>query len=258
MSLIRLRNISKLFNGKKVLDDISIDINSKEFVGIIGPSGAGKSTLLKIIAGLEHPDRGTVHIDDRIVNKPSPEVGYLFQDYRLFPWLTVKENVMFPLKVLKLKASKIESLYERALYYMEILGIIDKADAYPHELSGGLKQRVALCRALCTSPKVLLLDEPSSALDMFTAMNSWRLLKELFYEIKATTFVVVSHNLDEIAFLCDRVIILSSNPGQIIADINLSPEAKEKIDVDFIFSNTFVELKKLIASYLFESINLQK
>ncbi|ADC89344.1 ABC transporter related protein [Thermocrinis albus DSM 14484] len=257
MSLVKLENVSKQFMGITVLENVSIDIIDKEFVGIIGQSGAGKSTLLKIIAGLEKADSGCVYIGDRIVKEPSPEVAYMFQDYRLFPWLTVKENIIFPLRTLNLPKHRIASLYERVTYYMEILGLVEKLNAYPHELSGGLKQRVALCRALCTSPKVLLLDEPSSALDMFTAINSWHLLRKLFEEVRDTIFIIVSHNLDEIAFLCDRVIVLSNNPGRVIADINLkdlkSKLSCQDIDVNFIFSEEFLEIKRTIAYYLFKS-----
>jgi NitT/TauT family transport system ATP-binding protein len=256
---VKLENVSKQFKGITVLENVSINIVDKEFVGIIGMSGAGKSTLLKIIAGLEKADSGCVYIGDRIVKEPSIEVGYMFQDYRLFPWLTVKENIIFPLRTLNLPRYRIASLYERVTYYMEILGLVQKLNAYPHELSGGLRQRVALCRALCTSPKVLLLDEPSSALDMFTAINSWQLLRKLFEEVRDTIFIIVSHNLDEIVFLCDRVIVLSSSPGRIIADINLKYlksklSYKDKgIDVNFIFSKEFLEMKRIIAHHLFES-----
>ncbi|MCX8164451.1 MAG: ABC transporter ATP-binding protein [Aquificaceae bacterium] len=255
MGGLEVINVSKYYKERLVLDRIDISTYNKEFIGIIGQSGAGKSTLLRIIAGLEVPDAGFIRIDGEKVKGPTQYVGYLFQDYRLFPWLTVKENVFFPIDNSGLKKATAYSLYERALYYMEILGLTEKCNNYPHELSGGLKQRVALCRSLSLHPKILLLDEPSSALDMFTAIKSWILLRKLYEEID-TTFIVVSHNLDEVAFLCDRVIVLDSHPGRVLADIRIDQyksKQDEIVDVNYLFSSGHTRIKKIISDMLFKN-----
>lgn len=251
---LEVKNLYKYYKDNCILENINIEINKKEFVGIIGKSGSGKSTLLKIIAGIEKPTQGEVILQGRKIDSPTYDISYLFQDYRLFPWLNVIDNVTFYIRNIDISASKFYSLYERTLYYMEILGIAQRSKSYPYELSGGLKQRVALCRALSTSPKVLLLDEPSSALDMFTAITSWTLLRRIFLEVRDTIFIVVSHNLDEVTFLCDRIIVLGGSPGKVIDDIRVPRSSfQEDISLEYMFSEEFINTKKIIAHKLFSS-----
>lgn len=251
-TLLKVNNLYKYYKSICVLENINIEIKKKEFVGIIGKSGSGKSTLMKIIAGVEKPTQGEIFLGGKKIDKPTHEIGYLFQDYRLFPWLNVIDNVTFYIKNMNVRASKFYSLYERTMYYMEILGLAEKSKSYPHELSGGLKQRVALCRALSTSPRVLLLDEPSSALDMFTAMTSWTLLRRIFFEVRDTIFILVSHNLDEVSFLCDRIIVLGGSPGRVIEDIEVQRPScvRDDLSLEYIFSEEFINTKKLVAHKL--------
>lgn len=257
MELI-LENISKKYEEKEILRDINIKVDKKEFIGLIGFSGAGKSTLLKIIAGLETPTTGKVKLNGEEIKKPTLKIDFLFQDYRIFPWLTVKENIMFALK--NINTTNIMNFIEKAYALMDIMELSDKTDYFPHQLSGGLKQRVALCRALIPEPEILLLDEPFSSLDPLTALKSWHLVRYI-YEIKNTSFIIVSHNIEEVLFLCDRIIVLDKNPGRILKEINL-PQTWERT-TELRFKSEFFQLKKqlfylMTNSGMDEILNIRK
>ncbi|MDL2246830.1 ABC transporter ATP-binding protein [Methanobrevibacter sp. OttesenSCG-928-K11] len=232
---IEIKNINKTYesHGKKttVLKDINLDVNDGELVCLLGPSGCGKTTLLRLIAGLENADSGEIYDDGKLVQGPSRDRGFIFQQYSLFPWLTVLDNVMFGLNLSD--NSKEENL-KAAKRYLERVGLGDVADSYPHELSGGMKQRVAIIRSLLNHTPVLLMDEPFSALDI---QNRHKLQEQLIGVWKRfeNTIVFVTHDVDEAVYLADKVVVMEKNPGRIkeIVDITL-PRIRNRESVEFI------------------------
>lgn len=206
--------------GKVVaLENVNFSIESGQFVSLVGPSGCGKSTLLKLLAGLIEPSEGTITIDDQPVLGPRRSVGMMFQTPVLFPWRTVLQNVLLPIEVFKLEREKYE---QRALELIEMAGLSGFEKAYPKELSGGMQQRVALCRLLIFEPSVLLLDEPFGALDEFVREKlNLELLK--FWDRHRRTVLFVTHNINEAVFLSDRVCVMGTKPGRVldIVDIDL-------------------------------------
>lgn len=232
---IKIKNINKFYNRHEkkiqVLEDINLEVSKGEFVCLLGPSGCGKTTLLRIIAGLEKADSGEVYDGDEIITKPSKDRGFIFQQYSLFPWLTVLGNVMFGLNLTN--DSKEENL-EAAKRYLERVGLAEVADSYPHELSGGMKQRVAIIRSLLNHTPVLLMDEPFSALDM---INRQKLQEQLLGVWKRfeNTIIFITHDVDEAVFLADRVVVMDKNPGRVkkIVDIDL-PRIRNRESIEFI------------------------
>jgi NitT/TauT family transport system ATP-binding protein len=213
--ILRVNKLDKIFyagNHKiNALQNISFQTHRREFLCIIGPSGCGKSTLIRILAGLETHSGGEVLLDNRPVNGPGRERGMVFQGYTLFPWLTVKKNVMFGLKmngVNRAEAAK------QADEWLALIGLTKFADAYPHQLSGGMKQRVAIIRALVNKPRILLMDEPFSALDAQTRARMQSYLLEIWKKVDITV-IFITHDLDEAIFLADRILVLSAHPGEV-------------------------------------------
>ena len=234
---IEIKNINKSFESKKtdelsVLEDINLKINDGELVCLLGPSGCGKTTLLRLIAGLDHPTSGEIIANGELVKKPSGDRAVIFQQYSLFPWLTVLQNVTFGLEMTK-KSSKEENI-RAAEKYLESVGLIDFKDSYPHELSGGMKQRVAIIRSLLNHSPILLMDEPFSALDM---QNRHKLQEQLIgvWERFNNTIVFVTHDVDEAVFLADKIVIMDKNPGKIskIVEVNL-PRLRKRESLEFI------------------------
>jgi len=213
---LAVEHVSKWFRQKRqivhALDDISLDVAEGEFVCLVGPSGCGKTTLLDIIAGLEKADRGQVLADNHPVLKPGRHRLVMFQESALFPWLDVRGNVLFGLK-LKPGLRNTERR-EIAKFFIHLVGLEKFIDANVHELSGGMKQRVALARALAPNPRVLLMDEPFAALDALTREQLYGDIQRIWQE-RRKTIVFVTHNVREAACLADRVILLSPNPGRI-------------------------------------------
>lgn len=193
------------------LKNIHFQTHRREFVCVIGPSGCGKSTLIRILAGLESSTRGEVLLDQKPVNGPGPDRGMVFQGYTLFPWLTVKKNVMFGLINQGMGKGQAES---EALQWIDLVGLERFADAYPHQLSGGMKQRVAIARALANQPRILLMDEPFGALDAQTRAKMQAYLLEIWKNIDITV-LFITHDLDEAIFLADRILVLKANPGEV-------------------------------------------
>jgi NitT/TauT family transport system ATP-binding protein len=193
------------------LKNINFKTHRREFVCVIGPSGCGKSTLIRILAGLESYSSGQVLLDGNTVTGPGPDRGMVFQGYTLFPWLTVKKNVMFGLEMNN--RGKMESASE-ALQWLELVGLSKFADAYPHQLSGGMKQRVAIARALANQPRILLMDEPFGALDAQTRCKMQSHLLEIWKNIDVT-IVFITHDLEEAIFLADRILVLKAHPGEV-------------------------------------------
>ncbi|HEY4245358.1 MAG TPA: ABC transporter ATP-binding protein [Lacunisphaera sp.] len=200
-------------NGNTVtaLRDISLKIHRRELVCVIGPSGCGKSTLIRIIAGLDVPTSGRMLVDGKETSGPCPERGMVFQGYTLFPWLTVRRNVMFGLEMGGMDKTQAE---REALQWIDLVGLGRFKDSYPSQLSGGMKQRVAIARALAPNPRVLLMDEPFGALDAQTRAQMQAHLLEIWRNVDVT-ILFITHDLDEAIFLADRIIVLKAHPGEV-------------------------------------------
>jgi NitT/TauT family transport system ATP-binding protein len=215
-----LRNLNKTyFNSRSahsVLKDISFSVNQGEFLSIVGPSGCGKTTLLNIIAGFIPSSSGAVIVGDKPVNGPGPDRAFVFQSYALFPWMTVKENILYPLKMQKIDRPAREKRLQELLVlaHME-----NKEELYPHQLSGGMKQRIAVIRALACHPGLLLMDEPLGAVDVQMRRKLQQELEGIFRK-DTVTVIMVTHDMDEAVFLSDRVIVLSDQ-GSLTADLRV-------------------------------------
>ncbi len=221
---LEFRDVSKSYRNAhqtslQVLDGISFSAEEKEFVCLLGPSGCGKSTLLKMAAGLEQVTSGTIFIGDQTITTPQPGCNMVFQDYALFPWLTVERNIGFGLE---LKEKSKEEIQEAVSRFVQLVGLKGFEKSLPSQLSGGMKQRVALARALILSPKVLLMDEPFGALDSFTRMEMQEELTRL-WQRQPFTVVFVTHDIEEAVYLADRILVMSPRPGRIktIVDVSL-------------------------------------
>ncbi len=220
-TLLEIQNVHKKFIGNEnlppVLGDISFTVKRREFVCIIGASGCGKSTLLRIIGGLESSNGGSVKISGKEVIGPGADRGMVFQEYTLFPWLTVKKNVMFGPRM----AGRGKDIGEsEALQWLDMVGLSANANVYPHQLSGGMKQRVAIARALANYPPVLLMDEPFGALDVQTRCQMQKHLLQIWKNVNVTV-LFVTHDLEEAIFLADRIIVLGARPGRILEIISV-------------------------------------
>jgi NitT/TauT family transport system ATP-binding protein len=216
-----------------ILDDVSFALRNSEIVALLGRSGCGKSTLLRIIAGLMPPTAGSVTIDGRPVTGPAGDVAMVFQSFALFPWLTVLENVEVGLEAQGIAP---EMRHKRALAAIDLIGLDGFEIAYPKELSGGMRQRVGLARALVVHPKLLLMDEPFSALDVLTAETLRTDLIDLWIEgrMPIGSILMVTHNIEEAVLMCDRILVFSSNPGRIMAEIKVDlPPPRSRVDPKF-------------------------
>jgi NitT/TauT family transport system ATP-binding protein len=212
---LSVRGLTKEFENPKgtvtALSDINFDVHKRELMCVIGPSGCGKSTLVRILAGLETSTAGELLVYGDPVAGPGPDRGMVFQGYTLFPWLTVKQNVMFGPRVAGRPSFFAES---EAREWIELVGLTKFENSYPHQLSGGMKQRVAIARALANQPRVLFMDEPFGALDAQTRSNMQAYLLEIWKNVDIT-IVFITHDLDEAVFLSDRILVLDANPGRI-------------------------------------------
>ncbi len=220
MALVQARSVSKRYEDMLVLDRIDIDIHDGEFVALLGPSGSGKSTLLRIITGLLPPSSGEVRYRGNAIDGPCPHAAMVFQTFALFPWLTVLENVEIGLKA---KGVSVEQRRQRATALIDLIGLDGFEDAYPKELSGGMRQRVGFARALAVDPELLCMDEPFSALDFLTAENLRSELLDLWVDRKIPTrsILMVTHGVEEAVFMADRIVVLSRNPARVAADITV-------------------------------------
>ncbi|GAA4832211.1 ABC transporter ATP-binding protein [Paenibacillus vulneris] len=209
---LEIHGLSKQFAAPQgpvqALNQIELHVKQGEFITVIGPSGCGKSTLLKIIAGLDTAYTGTVLLENRPVDRPSIDKGFIFQEHRLFPWLTVEKNIAADLR---LSDPEVRRQVDELIEIVRLRGF---EKAYPRELSGGMSQRVAIARALLRKPKVLLLDEPFGALDAFTRSHLQEVLLDIWQQNK-TTMILVTHDIDEAVFLANRVVIMNARPGTI-------------------------------------------
>ena len=195
----------------EALRDISFKVHRREFICVIGPSGCGKSTLIRILAGLDYPTSGAVVLDEHEVSGPGSDRGMVFQNYTLFPWLTVKRNVMFGPRMSGIPGDEAQS---KARQWIKMVGLEKFENAYPHQLSGGMKQRVAIARTLANRPRIMLMDEPFGALDAQTRCSMQTYLKQIWMNVDVT-ILFITHDLDEAIFLADRIVVLDAHPGRI-------------------------------------------
>jgi NitT/TauT family transport system ATP-binding protein len=212
---LRVVNLGVAFDELEVLRDVSLDVGHGEFVAIVGPTGCGKTTLLRVMAGLTRPSAGEVWMDGGVVTEPGAERGLVFQEYALFPWLTVSQNIAFGLDAAGIKG---DSRSVQISKYLEMVGLPGFEDYRPRQLSGGMKQRVAIARALATGPSVVLMDEPFGSLDAQSRSDMQTELLRV-WEKTHPTIVFVTHSVEEAVFLADRVIVLSARPGRVLADL---------------------------------------
>jgi NitT/TauT family transport system ATP-binding protein len=228
-------------SDNEVLDDFNLEIHNKEFVTIVGPSGCGKTTLLNITAGLFSPTKGRILLDDKPITNPGSDRTMVFQDDAVFPWYTVRQNVEYGLKIMKMQADQRNEVVRKNL---EMVGLLKCQNMFPRQLSGGMRKRVDVARALSTEPEVLLMDEPFAALDVMTKEK----LQEEFLNIWSKVYMTVlfvTHDLEEAIYLSDRVVVMSRAPGRIIRDVTLPFGRPRNLDIKTI--NEFQELRRELA-----------
>ena len=222
---LKLEGVSKSFAKVEndevthALYNVSTTMESGEFISLVGPSGCGKSTILRLVAGLITPTTGKVTVNGKEIDGPSPDRGMVFQKPTLFPWLTVKDNIAFSLKM----QDKLKGNEDRVEEMISIIGLQNFREDYPAQLSGGMAQRVALVRSLINEPEILLLDEPLGALDAFTRMNMQDEILKI-WSAKKQLAIMVTHDVDEAIYMGTRVLVMDSNPGRIVADITIPEE----------------------------------
>ena len=233
-AIIEIQDVTKIFGkgaGQVVaLDNINFSVKEGEFATIIGPSGCGKSTLLYLLAGFDQPTSGEIRLDGKVIEKPAPDRGFVFQDYALFPWKTVIGNVMFGLIQ---NGHKKKEAREIAQQFIDLVDLKGFEDAYTHTLSGGMKQRVGIARALAYNPKVLLMDEPFGALDAQTRKHLQRELIDIWQKTQKT-IIFVTHSVPEAVFLADRIVVMQPRPGKVKESIVVDlprPRGDEEDDV---------------------------
>jgi NitT/TauT family transport system ATP-binding protein len=241
---LEVRQLCKSFSvqGKPitVLENIRLQLFPREFVCLVGSSGCGKSTLLNIVAGLIPPSSGKVLVDGKVVTGPGSDRGMVFQNYTLYPWLTVAQNVAFGLKLQKMP--KVQQR-ERVAYYLNVVGLSQFANAYPKQLSGGMKQRVAIARALANEPTVLLMDEPFGALDAQTKEQMQQFLLEL-WEKTHISILMITHDVEEAIFLSQRIYVMGAHPGRM--KLEISVPLPEHRDLEMKLSSEFVDIKRQV------------
>jgi NitT/TauT family transport system ATP-binding protein len=234
---LTLRDLSKTFSTEKgeevpALGGINLTVEDEEFICILGPSGCGKTTLLRIIAGLETPTSGTIRVDGQVLTGPSRRIGMIFQEYSLFPWRRILENVAFGPEV---QGKDREERLAAARKYLELVGLGTFGDRYPYELSGGMRQRVAVARALAIEPTALLMDEPFGALDAQTRNLMQLELQEIWQKTRKT-ILFVTHSVDEAVFLADWIVVLTERPGRVreIVPVRKCPRPRDRTCSDFV------------------------
>lgn len=245
---LSVSGVSKTFgdgrHAKLVLDDITLSIDSGEFVALVGSSGSGKSTVMRLIAGLERPSTGVIAMDGQPVRGPGSDRGMVFQKYSLYPWMTAAQNVAFGMSLQGLPRALVR---ERTAYFLEVVGLQNDARRLPKELSGGMQQRVAIARALAADPKVVLLDEPFGALDLQIRETMQEFLYEL-WQRSGITALLITHDLEEALLLAQRVHIMAPSPGRIVrtveADLDRSNLAHLRM------SPPFLELREELVTSL--------
>jgi NitT/TauT family transport system ATP-binding protein len=231
---ILIKNVSKVFSSNDselvALDDINLDIKHGEFICLLGPSGCGKSTLLNAVAGFSLPTSGTILVDGKPVQLPGPDRGMVFQEYALFPWMTVEKNIAFGLEIQKQSKAQIADKVDALL---KMLNLQDFRDRYPKDLSGGMRQRVAIARVLALDSPIMLMDEPFGALDSLTRRNLQDELLRIWMEFKKT-IIFVTHSIEESIYLADRIVVMTYRPGKIKKNVNVTmPHPRDPSSAEF-------------------------
>lgn len=248
---IRTEHIDMVYETKtkrvQAIEDVSIDIQDNDFVCIVGPSGCGKSTLLRMLGGLEFPTSGKIIIDDHLVTGPGVDRGMVFQTYTLFPWMSVENNIKFGLKLKKMPKEQQQKIADR---YLDIIGLTKFRNAYPKELSGGMKQRVAIARALANQPEVLLMDEPFGALDPHTKSMMQLLMREI-WETDHPTVVFITHDIEEAVFLANKIYVMSAGPGKILKKVDVVLPHKRNLEMKD--EPEFIQIKNSISHLLYNA-----
>ncbi len=251
MGKVSLKNITKCFDDLVAVKDLNFIVEDDEFVSLLGPSGCGKTTVLRLIAGLEKPTKGEIYENGKIITGPGPDRGMVFQEFALFPWRTVIKNVEFGLEIKGLPKNERR---KKALEYIDLVNLEGFEDTHPSELSGGMKQRVGIARALANEPDVLLMDEPFGSLDAQTRNIIQRELLGI-WEKTGKTVIFVTHSVDEALFLSDRVIVLTARPASVKKEFKIDlPRPRDRAGKDFakirhdILGEVEEEVTKAIAS----------
>lgn len=234
MSAIEVQNLTKAFRGTKVLQDISINITSGDFISILGASGSGKTTFLRLVAGLDRPTNGEINFSN------SSQLSYVFQDPCLLPWLTVEENIKLPFQLLREKPARVEDM-------LELVGLQNFKTFYPGQLSGGMKMRVSLARALITNPEIILLDEPFGALDEMTRFQLQDELRSIWHERKMT-ILFVTHSISEAVYLSNRVFLLDKRKKNFVREtrVDLPASRSQSLKFQVNYMNYVTDLSKLL------------
>jgi NitT/TauT family transport system ATP-binding protein len=242
--ILHVDELTKSFGDNTTLNKITFDVRRREFICVLGASGCGKSTLIRILAGLETPTSGSVLLDGVHVTTAGPDRGMVFQGYTLFPWLTVRKNVMFGLEMAGKSRFEAES---EAREWIALVGLSKFENAYPHQLSGGMKQRVAIARALANRPRILLMDEPFGALDAQTRSQMQAYLLEIWRNVDVT-ILFITHDLDEAVYLSDKILVLGTNPSRVMEIIE-NPVPRPRSREQFVspeFLTTYNRISELI------------
>jgi len=242
--ILDVKDLTRTFGDHTTLDKISFQVRRREFLSVLGQSGGGKSTLIRLIAGLDTPTSGEILLDGKPVDAPGPDRGMVFQGYTLFPWLTVKRNVMFGLRMSGVANFDAE---KEARQWIDMIGLEKFENSYPHELSGGMKQRVAIARALANKPRILLMDEPFGALDAQTRAQMQANLLEIWRNVDVTV-LFITHDLDEAVYLSDKILVLGTNPSRIMEVIE-NPVPRPRSREQFMsgeFLATYNRIEELI------------
>ncbi|MFU8767946.1 MAG: ABC transporter ATP-binding protein [Candidatus Methanoperedens sp.] len=249
MGRLVLKSVSRKFNNSFAVNDVNLEVNEGEFLCLLGPSGCGKTTVLRLAAGLDTPSNGEIFLDNKKITGANRECGFVFQEYALFPWRTVRGNIEFGPEV---KGMQKEDVRQLSQHYIDLVGLTGFENHYPHELSGGMKQRVGIARAYANNPKLLLMDEPFGALDAQTRNIMQEELLRI-WDKEHISALFVTHSVDEAVYLADRVVVMSARPGTVkeIFGINLprprvrtGPEANELRNS--ILKSLGAEIKKLM------------
>ena len=242
MAFVEIKNVRKIFPAAQgeivALDEATLSFEEGELVALLGPSGCGKTTLLKIVSGLIDSTAGSVHVDGKAVSGPYSDYGFVFQQPSLMPWRNVRDNVLFPMEILGRRDGEAA---RRAQELLQLTGLSSFAEARPHQLSGGMQQRVSLCRALIHKPKLLLMDEPFGALDEFTRLEMNDLLLRIRDETKASV-LFVTHSISEAIYLSDRVVVFSRRPARVQEEFLIRTEGPRS--QAFRFTSQFVEAER--------------
>ena len=255
--VISVSNVTKTYLGGKftAVDDVSLNIKEGEIVAFVGPSGCGKTTVMRMVAGLEEPTDGRIIVNGQPVDGPGPDRGMIFQAYTSFPWLTARQNVEYGMKILGVPPAERR---ERAQKLLEEVHLGPAADKYPSELSGGMKQRVAIARTLAQKPEVLLMDEPFGALDAQVRWEMQEMMVEIM-NVEKKTVILVTHDIQEAIYMADRVVFYTRSPGRIKQDVNMDFKKGQRFTSkeDLLSQPGYLEIEKQMFAWMREEIQAQ-